>query len=54
MQIDYYKNFTILQRMINMGSDAAKLTEASIYHLLSIVNISGSIFFSSRGYKINK
>ena len=54
MQTDYYKYFTNLYRMIDMGSGATKFIGASSYHLLSTVNVSGFIFLSIRGYKINK
>ena len=54
MQTDHYKDFTNLHRMIDMGSGATKFTGASSYHLLSTVNVSGFIFLSIRGYKINK
>ena len=54
MQTDPYKEFTILHRMFDMGSDATKFTGSSIYHLLSTVNFSGFISLGIRGYKINK
>ena len=54
MQIDYYKEFTILHRVFDMGSDATKFTGASRYHLLSIINFPYFISLGIRGYKINK
>jgi len=51
MQSDYYKYFTNLHRMIDIGSGAAKFTKASIYHLLSTVKFTGFISLSIRGYK---
>ena len=54
MQTDYYKNFTSLHRMIDMGFDATKFTGASSYHLLSTVNFPDFISLVIRGYKINK
>ena len=54
MQSDYYKYFTNLHRMIDIGSGAAKLTKAYIYHLLSTVKFAGFISLSISGYKINK
>jgi hypothetical protein len=53
MQTDYYKDFTILHRVFDMGSDATKFTGASRYHLLSTVSFSGFISLGIRGYKIN-
>ena len=54
MQSDYYKYFTNLHRMIDIGSGAAKFIKASIYHLLSTVKFAGFISLSISGYKINK
>ena len=54
MQIDYYKEFTNLHRMIDMVSGATKFIEASSYHVLSTVNVPNFISFDIRGYKINK
>ena len=54
MQTDYYKYFTNLYRMIDMGSGAIKFTGVSKCCLLSTVKFSGSISLSIRGYKINK
>ena len=54
MQTDYYKYFTNLYRMIDMGSGATKFTEASIQHLLSTVKLAGFISLSIRGNKINE
>jgi len=54
MQIDYYKEFTILHRVFDMGSDATKFTGEFRYHLLSTVNFPGFISLGIRGYKINK
>ena len=54
MQTDYYKYFTNLYRMIDMGSGATKFTEASIQYLLSTVKFPGFISLSIRGNKINE
>ena len=54
MQTDYYKDFTILHRVFDMGSDATKFTGAYSYHVLSTVNFPGFISLGIRGYKINK
>ena len=54
MQIDYYKNFTILPRVFDMGSDATKFTGASRYNQLSTVKFTDFISLGIRGYKINK
>ena len=54
MQTDYYKDFTILHRVFDMGSDATKFTGASRYHRLSTVNFLGFISLSIGSYKINK
>ena len=54
MQSDYYKYFTNLHRMIDIGSGAAKFIKTSIYHLLSTVKFAGFISLSISGYKINK
>ena len=54
MQTDHYKEFTNFHRKIDMGFVATKFTGACSYHLLSTVNVSGFIFLSIRGYKINK
>ena len=54
MQTDYYKYFTNLYRMIDMGSGATKFTEASIQHLFSTVKLAGFISLSIRGNKINE
>ena len=54
MQTDYYKDFTILHRVFDMGSDATKFTGASRYNLLSTVKFPGFISLGIRGYKINK
>ena len=53
MQTDYYKDFTILPRVFDMGSDATKFTGASRYHRLCTVNFLGFISLGVRGYKIN-
>ena len=54
MQTDYYKYFTNLYRMIDMGSGATKFTEASIQYLLSTVKFPGFISLSIGSYTINK
>ena len=54
MQTDYYKGFTILHWVFDMGSDATKFRGASRYHLLSTLNFPGFISLGIRGYKINK
>ena len=53
MQTDPYKDFTILHRIFDMGSDATKFTGEFRYHLLSTVNFPGFISLGIRGYKIN-
>ena len=54
MQTDYYKDFTILHRVFDMGSDSTKFTGASRYYLISTVIFSCFISLAIRGYKINK
>ena len=54
MQTNYYKDFTILHRVFDMGSNATKFTGASSYHLFSTVNFPDFISLVFRGYKINK
>ena len=51
-ETDPYKDFTILHRMFDMGSDATKFIEEFRYHLLSTVNFPGFISLGIRGYKI--
>ena len=52
MQIDYYKEFTILHRVFDMGSDATKFIGASRYHRLSTVNFLGFISLGIRVIKL--
>ena len=52
MQIDYYKEFTILHRVFDMGSDATKFTGASRYHRLITVNFLGFISLGIRVIKL--
>ena len=54
MQIDHYKDFTILDRMMGIVSSAIKITGASSYHLLGTINFSSFIYLYIWGYKINK
>ena len=54
MQIDHYKDFINLQRMVDMVSGATKFTGAYSYHLVSTLNFPDFISLVIRGYKINK
>jgi len=54
MQIDHYKDFTILDRMMGIVSSAIKITGASSYHLLRTVKFAYFIYLIIRGDKMNK